>query len=81
MGADRVAEGEVEIKMVKGEENVAEGLTKHVERAKLDYYMNEFGFVPRTRRHELCPRLGDDKCVHGDGFAIHDRQRQPWPRT
>ncbi len=31
---DRVAKGELEIKKVKGEENVADGLTKHVERAK-----------------------------------------------
>ena len=76
---DRVAKGELEIKKVKGEENVADGLTKHVECAKMDYCMRECGFVRRSGRHELCPRLGDDKRVHGDGFAIHDLQRQPWP--
>ncbi len=56
----RVANGELEIKKVKGEENVADGLTKQVERAKMDYYMKECGFVRRSGRHELCPRLGDD---------------------
>ena len=54
---DRVAKGELEIKKVKGEENVADGVTKHVERAKMDYYMKECGFVRRSGRHELCPRL------------------------
>ena len=58
---DRVAKGEREIKKVQGEENVADGLTKHVERAKMDYYMKECGFVLRSGRHELCPRFGDDK--------------------
>ncbi len=57
----RVAKGELEIKKVRGEENVADGLTKHAERAKMDYYSKECGLVPRSGRHELCPRLGDDK--------------------
>ena len=51
---DRVAKGDLEIKRVKGEENVADGLTKHVERAKMDYYMKECGFVWRSGRYELC---------------------------
>ncbi len=46
---------------MKGEESVADGLTKHVERAKMDYYMKERGFAWRSDRHELCPRLGDDR--------------------
>ncbi len=33
---DRVAKGELQIKKVKGEEKSADGLTKHVERAKMD---------------------------------------------
>ncbi len=56
---DRVAKEELFIKKVKGEENVADGLTKHVERAKMDYHMKECGLVRRSGRHELCPRLGD----------------------
>ncbi len=39
---------------MKGEENVADGLTKHVERTKMDHYMKECGFVRRSGRHELC---------------------------
>ncbi len=58
---DRVAKGELEIKKVRGEENVADGLLKHVERAKMDYCMKECRFVRRSGRHELCPRPGDDK--------------------
>ncbi len=58
---DRVAKGELEIEKVRGEENVADGLTKHVERAKIDHYMKECGFARRSGRRELCPRLGDDR--------------------
>ena len=43
----------------KGEENVADGLTKHVERAKMDYYIKECGLVRRSGRHELSPMLGE----------------------
>ncbi len=53
-----------------GEENVADGLTKHAERAKMDYFMKECGFLRRGGRHELCPKLGDDKWVHVSPFTI-----------
>ncbi len=53
----RIAKGELEIKKVKGEENVADGLTEHVERVKMDYYMKKFGFVRRGGRFELHPKL------------------------
>ncbi len=58
---DRFAKGELEIKNLEGEENVADDLTKRVERAKMDYCMKECGLVRRRGRHELCSRLGDDK--------------------
>ncbi len=58
---DRVAKSELDVKKVKGEENVADGLTKHVECAKMDYCMKECGLVRRSSRHELCLRLGDVK--------------------
>jgi hypothetical protein len=48
---------------VKGEENVADGLTKQEERAKMEYYIKECGFVRRSGRHGLWPRLGGDECV------------------
>ncbi len=58
---DHVAKGELEIKKVKGEESIADGMTRHVDRAKMDYYMKECGFARRSNMHELCPRLGDDR--------------------
>ncbi len=58
---DRVAKGELEITKVKGEENIADGLTKHVERAQMDCYIKKCGFARRSGRHVLCPRLGDDR--------------------
>ncbi len=61
MGAGPSRQRRAEIKKVNGEENVADGLTKRVERAKMDYHMNECGLVRRSGRHELCPRFGDDK--------------------
>ncbi len=56
---DRVAKGDLQIKKVKCEENVADCLTKHVERAKTDSYVKECGLARRRGRRELCPRLGD----------------------
>ncbi len=58
---DRVAKGELSIVKVKGEENVADGLTKHVDRQKMEQYMATCDMVRRSGRHELCPRLGDGK--------------------
>ena len=51
--------GEVPTIKVKGEDNVADGMTKHVDRSKLEKYMKECGFAFRDGRHELCPYLGD----------------------
>ena len=56
---ERVRRGELSIIKVRGEENVADGLTKHVERHKVEQYMKDFGFVLRDGRHELRPHLGD----------------------
>ncbi len=44
---------------VCGEDNIAEGLTKHVERNKIEMHMEWCGFVRREGRHELCLYLGD----------------------
>ena len=48
---DRVAKGELQIFNVKGEFNVADGLTKHLERHKMDKYMEACGFVRSDGRH------------------------------
>ena len=55
---DRVAKGELTVVKVKGENNVADGLTKHVERHKMDAYMKARGVVRKSGRHELSPCLG-----------------------
>ena len=57
---ERVARGDIWIQKVRGEDNVADGLTKHVDRQKMDQYMKECGFVRRSGRHELSPALGEN---------------------
>ena len=56
---DRVAKGELSAVKVKGEENVADGLTKHVDRQKMEQYMEDCRMVRRSGRHELSPKIGD----------------------
>ncbi len=56
---EKVRRGELSIIKVRGEDNVADGLTKHVDRSKLEKYMRECGSTFRDRRHELCPYFGD----------------------
>ncbi len=52
---ERVLRGELSIIKVRGEDNVADGLTKHVERSKMEMYMEMCGIVRREGRRELCP--------------------------
>ena len=56
---DRVAKGELKIVKVKGEESVADGLTKHVDRQKMEQHREACGMVRRSGRHELSPQLGE----------------------
>ena len=56
---ERVARGDIMIKKVRGEDNVADGLTKHVDKQKMDQYLRECGFVGRSGRHESSPTLGE----------------------
>ncbi len=44
---------------VRGEDNVADGLTKQVERSKMDKYMEKCGYVIREGRRDLGPYLGE----------------------
>ncbi len=55
---DRVAKGELSIGKVKGEENVADGLTKHVDKQKMEQPMEACSMVRRSGRREIRPRLG-----------------------
>ena len=56
---ERVARGELKIVKVKGEDNVADGLTKHVDKQKMEQYLKACGFVKRSGRHESSPALGE----------------------
>ncbi len=50
---DRVAKGELKIVKVKGEDNEADGLTKHVDKQNMEHYMKTCGIVRRSGRHQL----------------------------
>ncbi len=56
---ERARRGELSIIKVCGEDNVADGLTKHVERSKMQMYTEKCGFVRREGGHEFPPYLGD----------------------
>ena len=56
---ERVAKGELKIVKVRGEDNVADGLTKHVDKQKMEQYVKVCGIVKRSGRHELSPVLGE----------------------
>ncbi len=51
---DRVAKGELSVVTVKGEDNVADGLSKHVDRQKMEQYVKACSTERRSIRHELC---------------------------
>ncbi len=52
---ERVARGDIVIEKVHGEDNVADGLTKHVDKQKMDQYLSECGFVKK-----IGPALGEE---------------------
>ena len=56
---ERVAKGELKIVKVREEDNVADGLTKLVDKQKIEQYMRVCGIVKRSGRHELSPLLGE----------------------
>ena len=55
---DRVAKGELEIRKVRGEDNLADALTKRVSREILDRHMANAGSERRSGRRPLSPALG-----------------------
>ncbi len=56
---DRVANGELSIVKVSGEEHASDGLAKHVDRQKMEQHVDACGMVRRSGRHELIPQLGE----------------------
>ncbi len=55
----KVRTGVLPIIKGRGEDNVADGLTKHVDRSKLEKNVSDCGITFRDGRHEICPCLGD----------------------
>ncbi len=55
---EKVARGDLEIRKVRGEENVADALTERVSRDILDRRLAAAGFERRSGRHPLSPSLG-----------------------
>jgi len=53
----KVASGLMRIEKVKGTENVADALTKHVERDKLQRHIESMNMEVRQGRHELMPEV------------------------
>ena len=54
-----MAKGELIVVKVKRENNAADGLTKHVERHKMDEYLKARGVARKSGRRQLSPYLGD----------------------
>ncbi len=54
-----MAKGELIVVKVKRENNAADGLTKHVERHKMEEHAKARGAVRQSGRHELSHCLGD----------------------
>ncbi len=52
---ERARRGELSITKVRGEDNVAGGLTKHVGRSIMEMHLERCGFVRPEERYELCP--------------------------
>jgi hypothetical protein len=54
---EKVANGEVSIKKVAGTENLADILTKHVDRNILDRHLKSMGFERCIGRHSIMPKI------------------------
>ena len=54
---DKLAKKELEIIRVRGEDNLADVLTKHVSRERLDMMIQSMGYERRGGRHETCPAV------------------------
>ena len=54
---ERTQKGDIEIVKVRGEDNLADILTKHVPRELLDKHLRGIGCERRSGRHILCPAV------------------------
>ncbi len=55
---ENVRSGKLSITKVEGEDNLADGLTEHIDRCNLEKYVKECGFVFRYGRQEECRHIG-----------------------
>ena len=55
---ERDAKGDFAVRKVPGEKNLADPLTKNVNRENMEEKMSLAGFVVRDGRHYLSPELG-----------------------
>ena len=58
---ERTQRGDIEIVKVRGEDNLADILTKHVPRYLLDKHLRGIGCERRSGRHILCPATVDQE--------------------
>ena len=58
---ERTQRGDIEIVKVKGEDNIADILTKHVPRDLLDKHLKNIGCERRCGRHQLSPAIVDQE--------------------
>ena len=56
---EQVLSGSIELKKIKGEENQADALTKHVDQAKLSKHMIDTCQIIEQGRHVLMPEAVD----------------------
>jgi hypothetical protein len=63
---ESVRRGELFLIKVRGEDNVADSLTKHFDRSKLEKCMSECGFAFRDGRHEFFPYFADVQAPRRD---------------
>ena len=54
---EKVSKGEIVIHKVKGEDNIADILTKFVDREKIDKAIKSAGLERRGGRHDIMPQL------------------------
>ena len=58
---DKVSKGEIEVRKVSGEDNLADALTKLVDQTLLGLHMTGAGQEVREGRHELAPEVSRDQ--------------------
>ena len=57
----KVAAGEVKIEKVVGDKNLADALTKAVDRNKIEEHVRKTGGIFVEGRHPIAPRIEDDE--------------------